>query len=96
MADAHPTENPMASALDRASTIIEQQRAQIERLRRERDEAVGACRIQNQGVLNWRMDYERLRAALEQIADESVIQGMTPRLFAQLVLRGSDSAGDEK
>ena len=37
---------------------------------------------------------DRLRAALEQIRDYHVIQGMSPALFAEKVLGSSDSAGE--
>lgn len=40
-------------------------------------------------------EIERLRAALEQIRDYHVIQGMSPSLFAEKVLRPTPSIAEQ-
>ena len=39
---------------------------------------------------------DRLRTALERIRDETIPQGMSPSLWAEVILRGADSTSPEQ
>lgn len=66
-------------------------RAEIERLTADEREACAAVESARAWMREYGEEADRLRAALEQIAFQTIIQGMSPSLFAQKVLAGVET-----
>lgn len=61
---------------------------EIERLQKEMAESQKGEAFSDRLATHWQTEAERLRIAMIDIRDDTIIQGMSPALFAEKVLSG--------